>query len=318
LIRGHKPRARAFLARTYRNSCAERAFRLSSGVVESTFQLGRGFGPARERKLWRAGVARWEDLAAADGSARASDAGLSSAAADRLRAAVDAAAHALDARDADRLAALLPSREHWRLFEAFGDGAAYVDIETSDDVVGHAGVSAIGILDRDGPRLFLGGRDLDAFPKAAAGWKMLVTFNGLSFDVPILRRAFPEWTPPECHVDLRHVLRRLGYDGGLKSIEERLVRLELARPNHLRGIGGWDACSLFRRGRDGDRAALRIFAEYNLYDAVNLRTLMAFAYNELVAAESADAPALSSGRRALPVPGRGDVLYDVSKILLSL
>ena len=115
-------------------------------VVESTFQLGRGFGPVRERKLWRAGVARWDDLAAAHGDARAIEAGLSPAAADRLRHAVDEAADAFAARDADRLASLLPSREHWRLFEAFGDDAAYVDIETSDDVVGWAGISAIGIV----------------------------------------------------------------------------------------------------------------------------------------------------------------------------
>ena len=271
-------------------------------VVESTFQLTRGFGPVRERKLWRAGIARWDDLP--------------STAAPPLRAAVGEAACAFAARDADRLAALLPSREHWRLFEAFGDDAAYLDIETSDDVVGHAGISAIGILDRRGPRIFLAGRDLDDFVDAAAGWKMLVTFNGLSYDVPILRRAFPEWSPPVCHVDLRHVLSRLGHDGGLKSIERRLVRLDLARPAHLRAVDGWDAAWLFRRGRDGDREAMRRFAEYNLYDAVNLRTLMAFAYNELVDAESAEAPALR--RRALPVPGRGDVLYDVSKILLAL
>jgi uncharacterized protein YprB with RNaseH-like and TPR domain len=286
-------------------------------VVESTFQLGRGLGPARERALWRAGIARWDELAAISDDALA-DARLSCAAATRLRAAVDDATAAYDARDAERLAALLPSREHWRLFDTFGDDAAYLDIETSDDVVGFAGISAIGILDRDGPRLFLAGRDLAAFPDAAAGWKMLVTFNGLSFDVPILRRAFPDWTPPACHVDLRHVLRRLGHDGGLKSIERRLPCLELARPDHLRRVDGWDAAWLFRRGRDGDRQALRTFAEYNLYDAVNLRTLMAFAYNELVDAESAEAPALRRGRCALPVPRRGDVLYDVSKILLSL
>jgi hypothetical protein len=275
-------------------------------MVESTFQLARGFGPGRERRLWQAGIARWDELGASPGVDG------------KLRAAVDDAAAAYAARDADRLAALLPTREHWRLYDAFGDGAAYVDIETSDDVVGFAGISAIGILDRRGPRLLLAGRDLDAFVDVARGWSMLVTFNGRSFDVPILRRAFPEWRPPVCHVDLRHTLKRVGHAGGLKSIERRLAALNLARPAHLSGIDGWDACSLFRRGRDGDREALRRFAEYNLYDAINLRTLMAFAYNAMIEREAADAPALRAATRRVDVPERGDVLYDVSKILLGL
>ncbi|HEX9102854.1 MAG TPA: ribonuclease H-like domain-containing protein [Polyangia bacterium] len=284
-------------------------------MLESTFQLARGIGPLRERRLWRAGVARWRDLADA---ASSSPSLLPPAAARTLRAAVDDAATAFAARDADRLAALVPARERWRLFAAFGDDAAYLDIETSDDVVGFAGISAIGVLDRRGPTLLLAGRDLRAFPALAAGWKMLVTFNGLSFDVPILRRAFPAWQPPVCHVDLRHLLERLGHGGGLKSIERRLTALGLVRPGHLDGLDGWDASRLFHRGRDGDRAALRLFAEYNLLDAIHLRTLMAWAYNEQLAAETRDAPALRSCARAVPVPGRGDVLYDVSKILLSL
>jgi uncharacterized protein YprB with RNaseH-like and TPR domain len=278
-------------------------------MLESTFQLAPGIGPARERRLWRDGVARWDDVARAS---------LPPALASAVHAAVDDAAVALAARDADRLAALVPAREHWRLYAAFADDAACLDIETSDDVVGHAGISAIGILDRRGPRLLLAGRDLDAFPDVAAEWKLLVTFNGLSFDVPILRRAFPAWQPPRAHVDLRHVLVRLGHGGGLKAIERRLTALGLARPRRLAAVDGWDAAWLFRRGRDGDRTALRLFAEYNLFDAVDLRTLAAWAYNELAAAEARAAPALDAVTPRLPVPERGDVLYDVSKILLAL
>jgi uncharacterized protein len=281
-------------------------------MLESTFQLARGFGPGRERRLWRAGIASWQELRTCPEIAL-------SAAADRtLRGAIDAASDALERRDADRLAAMLPSGERWRLFDTFGDGAAYLDIETGDDVVGYAGISAIGVLDRHGPRLLLGGRDLHRFPEIAQGWSMLVTFNGLSFDVPILRQAFPDWQPPVCHVDLRHVLARLGHHGGLKRIERELRALGLQRPQHLDGIDGWDACWLYRRGMDGDTGALRRFAEYNLYDVVNLRTLLGYAYNAMVAAEVADAPALGAATREVSVPGRGDVLYDVSKILLAL
>jgi uncharacterized protein YprB with RNaseH-like and TPR domain len=282
-------------------------------MLESTFQLARGVGPAAERRLWRAGVARWRDLGAAAPPV------VSARTAPRLAAAVDAAAGALGRGDAGQLARLLPAGERWRLLGAFADEAVYLDIETGDDVWGREGVSAIGVLDRDGPRLLLAGRDLERFPALARRWRLLVTFNGSSFDVPILRRAFPEWTPPAAHVDLRHALARLGHEGGLKSIEDALDGdLALGRPPHLRGVDGWAACGLFRRGRDGDRRALRLFAEYNLYDVVNLRTLAAYAYNALVEEEVAAAPALREHIATLPVPRRGDILYDVTKILLAL
>jgi uncharacterized protein YprB with RNaseH-like and TPR domain len=279
-------------------------------MLESTFQLASGIGPAREQSLWRAGIAVWSDFR------QTKDPVLPGRAGQLLRSAIEAAADALARGDADRLGALLPASEHWRMLPAFGDGVLYLDIETGDDDVRFEGISAIGMLDHQGPRLLLGGRDLEFFPEAAYGATILVTFNGLSFDVPILRRAFPEWRPPVCHVDLRHVLRRLGHGGGLKSIERSLTRLRLARPDHLAGMTGWDASWLWRRGRDGDQAALRQFAEYNLYDVVNLRTLMAYAYNALV--EVVDVPGVRARAPRLDVPERGDLLYDVSKILLGL
>jgi uncharacterized protein YprB with RNaseH-like and TPR domain len=281
-------------------------------MLRSTFQLVSGCGPARERRFWGAGIADWSDLTLSAAK------GASGSVGQLLWSAVSDAREALCRGDVNRLSDAVPPSEQWRLFEAFGSGAAYLDIETGDDTWGHESISAIGFLDREGPRFLLAGRDLDLFPELASQWSLLVTFNGLSFDVPILRRAFPDWTPPACHIDLRHVLARLGYRGGLKRIENQIQALNLGRPPHLRGIDGWDACNLFRRGRDGDRAALRLFAEYNLYDVINLRTLMPYAYNALAAAEIARAPVLGMHVPALPVPGRGDVLYDVSKILLGL
>ncbi len=261
------------------------------------------------------GVTCWSDLEG--GEAGATDL-LSAQTGPPLRAAVKEAVVALERNDLDSLGRALPESERWRLFGTFWADAVYLDIETGDDVWGLEGISAIGFMDRSGPRLLLAGRDLHLFSELARGWRLLVTFNGLSFDVPVLRRAFPDWTPPICHIDLRHVLARLGHHGGLKNIETQIVALNLTRPWHLSGIDGWDACGLFRRGRDGDQDALRLFAEYNLYDVINLRTLMAYAYNAQAAVEIARVPGLRAHAPALPVPSRGDVLYDVSKILLAL
>lgn len=282
-------------------------------MITATFQLGAACGPRREQRLWDAGVTHWVEYGATGAHAQ-----LRGAADIALREAIASANIALASADIDRLAALLPTGEHWRLFADFGKDAAYLDIETCDDVTGFAGISAIGWMDRRGLRLALAGRDLERFPELAQGWSMLVTFNGLSFDVPILQRAFPDWRPPAAHVDLRHVLARLGVCGGLKAIETRLTALHLQRPEHIAGLSGSDTGWLFRRGRDGDREALRRFAEYNLYDVIALPTLMAYAHNGLVDAHAARAPALREAVSSVHVPGRGDVLYDVSKILLGL
>lgn len=276
-------------------------------MLTSTFQLVPGVGPQRERALWSAGVLDWEDYLQSCGDRDAA-----------LSRAVTKARSALAAGDIEALAELVPEQEHWRLFGAFGAGAAYLDLETSDDDVAYAGISAIGLLDARGPDLLLAGEDLGRFSDRCREWSMLVTFNGSSFDLPILRRAFIDWRPPACHIDLRHVLARLGHGGGLKAIERELSGLRLQRPPHLEGIDGTNACALFHRGRAGDREALRRFAEYNLYDVINLRTLMAHAYNRRVSSETARIPALRARARELPVPGRGDVLYDVSKLLLAL
>jgi uncharacterized protein YprB with RNaseH-like and TPR domain len=267
-------------------------------VLQATFQLAPGIGPYRERQLWAQGVTRWEAFAPGG------EALLSPRLDGRIAEAVAAARSALAAQDADRLAAMMPRRERWRLYAAFADDAAFLDIETD----GADLVTAVGVLDRSGPRVFLRGRDLDAFPDATASWKLLVTFNGLSFDVPVLRRAFPGWRPPLAHVDLRHLFGRLGHQGGLKLLEQTSG---VGRPGHLAGVDGAEAVRLWERHRAGDPAALRRLAEYNLYDAVNLKALMALGYNRMI--ERYGLPGAPVARWE-----RGDVLYDVTKQVLAV
>jgi hypothetical protein len=268
-------------------------------MLRSTFQLVPGFGPGRERRLWQAGITDWNELDDAPAPLVPS----------RLRGPLCAAARALEAAlgdgDLQGAARAVPAPEHWRLFPAFERRTVYLDIEADFK----DGLTAIGILDDDGPRILLPWRDLDQFPRLCPPDCLLVTFNGGSFDVPILRRFFPDWQAPAAHVDLRTLLGRVGERGGLKAIEDRLG---LGRPDHLRALDGRGAAALFRWAGCGDRGALRLFAEYNLYDTVNLRTLMALAYNRAV--DELGVPAAAR----VSVSFRGDVLYDVSKALLAL
>src|SRR6266540_1035680 len=95
---------------------------------------------------------------------------------------------------------------------------------------------------------------------------------------------------------------------GLKLLE---TVTGVGRPPHLAGLSGREAVRLWRAHRDGDAAALRLFAEYNLLDAVNLRALMDLGYNRMI--ERLRLPAAP-----VPVQERGDVRYDVTKLLLAL
>jgi hypothetical protein len=268
-------------------------------VIRSTFQLLPGLGPYRERQLWAAGVTRWQDVPPTP------EVVLSPRLDGRLREAVARAAGALAGRDAEALARMIPRRERWRLYGAFSDDAAFLDIETD----AYQQPTAIGVLDRHGPRVFLRDRDLAEFPDAARDWKLLVTYNGLAFDAPVLERTFPRWKAPAAHVDLCQLFGRLGHSGGLKLLEEETG---VGRPAHLKGVDGRAAVRLWsRHEEDGDRAALLALAEYNLYDAVNLKALMAIGYNRMLE---------RTGLPAAPLPAweRGEVLYDVSKLLLAL
>jgi uncharacterized protein YprB with RNaseH-like and TPR domain len=266
-------------------------------VIRSTFRLAPGVGPWLESKLWSDGVRTWDDFPAPPALA------LSPRVDARLRGAIERARAALAEGDAEALAAMLPRAERWRLYAAFAEDAAFLDVESDGEAL-----TAVGILDRHGPRLLLAGRDLDRFPEAAQGWKLLVTFNGLAFDVPALRRAFPGWRAPRAHVDLCHLWRRLGHRGGLKLLE---TETGVGRPAHLAGLGGRDAVRLWRAHLGGDPGALRLFADYNLHDAVNLRTLMGLGYNRMIERLRLPAPPVA-------VSERGDVRYDVTKLLLAL
>ena len=258
-------------------------------MLTASFRHIRGIGGMRERQLWLHGIRCWDAVPPGEVLAARLDA--------KLRAGVALSRDRLAAGDLDFFARALPDTEHWRLLPHVLDDAGFVDVETAEDV------TVIGILDRDGPRCFVRGRDLDEFPARAVRWRAMVTFNGTAFDLPHLRRLFPGWTPPAAHVDLCHVLRRVGESGGLKEIEPRLG---LHRPPHLARLCGADAVWLWRAQREGDRTALRRLLEYNLHDAFHLRPIAEIAYNRMLRRTRMPAP-------ELPVTDRGSLLYDVSK-----
>ncbi|HZN91625.1 MAG TPA: ribonuclease H-like domain-containing protein [Myxococcales bacterium] len=272
-------------------------------MIRRTFQLTPGVGPWREKDLWARGVLTWDQLpgeGAEPAISRAQDAA--------LRAQIGRVRAALEARDLAALAALVPPREHWRLYPEFREEALYFDIEC--DGGDAPAPTVVTALDADGIHTFIQGRNLDELPERLGRRPLWVSFNGTVYDVPVLRAHFGAALPePAVHLDLRFFFRKLGRGMGLKALEDELG---LSRPPHLCTLNGLGAVDLWRQYRaTGDVAPLRLLVEYNAYDAINLRGVLDRGYNRAVERLAFD------GER-IPEFERGDVLYDLSRLLLAL
>jgi uncharacterized protein YprB with RNaseH-like and TPR domain len=80
---------------------------------------------------------------------------------------------------------------------------------------------------------------------------------------------------PPVHLDLRFILARLGFKGGLKRIEPRFG---IRRPPEVDGMDGYEAVLLWARHCRGDYTALPTLLTYNREDVVNMETLMEGAF----------------------------------------
>ena len=257
-------------------------------MLRATFQHLPGIGPATEVDLWQSGFRDWADLLA-----RTESLGLTTPTRSRLASELARSEKALSERDAGWFARRLPNREHWRLYPTFARETAYLDIETTGLSPYGGIVTVVSVHGGGTTRSFVAGDDLEELPAYLGRFQVLVTFNGSRFDVPFLTAAFPQLLVPPAHIDLRFLLYRLGYAGGLKRIEQRLGLGDRAG---VEGIDGLEAVRLWQEYRRGSSAALDRLVRYNRADTVNLEPLLRFAATEL------ERRVLPAGRPSVP-PG---------------
>lgn len=244
-------------------------------MLEHTFAHLPGVGDGTETTLWRKGVTTWPEFLAERRIPRMSDGRKS-----RMDAIILEGCERLRESDSRYFRARLAERHMWRLLQNFRPTTVYLDIETTGMSL-RAPVTVVGI--HTGTRTHtmvkgknLNGSSLEAILSAA---DLLVTFNGKAFDMPVLRAQFPGHVPDVPHIDLRHVLARLGHHGGLKAIERRLG---MARDRRVEMMTGADAVYLWRLWeRQGKANALDLLVEYNTADCENLRYLADYAYNRM-------------------------------------
>ena len=234
-------------------------------MIEHSFVFLERFSEQREQKLWQEGIRTWNDFLARE---RIQGIGLQKK--QYYDVCVRQARQHLNNKDLQALMALFPKRYHWRLYNLFKDQALALDIETT----GYYGdITVIGLHDSLEQHFLVKNKNLSHEPlqQLLKEPSLLLTFNGLSFDVPVIKRRFPQLEESfarQAHIDLRFVAASLGLTGGLKVIEERLG---LSRGEELQGVCGADAVWLWNNYcMCGEEEYLERLLDYNEADCKNL------------------------------------------------
>jgi uncharacterized protein len=244
-------------------------------MIRRTFLILPSVGLKTEAGLWKKGIEDWDSFLDAPRLP-----GFSEPRKAKLDEHLVRAMRFLQSDRTDYFSKILPSPEHWRIFGQFKDDAAYLDIET-DGQGPYANVTVVGIYRNGKMTSLVRGRDLNAenLGLALNGCKVMVTFNGGSFDLPILEYHFPLVLPRIPHFDLRTGCGRMGLVGGLKSIEKQMG---MQRAREIEYVTGEEAVYLWRAWeRSGKENALRLLRRYNEEDTKNLQPLAEHVYETL-------------------------------------
>lgn len=237
-------------------------------MLTHTFRHIPGIGLKTERRFWKAGLSVWDDF---KGPCPVSLAAEKIAV---IRACLEESKRHLPDNPL-YFYELLNANQHWRLFPHYRPKTVYLDIETTGLSEFQDHITTIATYDGREVRSYVYGENLAGFIDDIDRYEVLVTYNGKAFDVPFIERSFGRRIN-KAHLDLRYILRNLGYAGGLKSCEKQLG---LERGD-LAGVDGYFAVLLWQDyQQSGNRKALETLLAYNIEDVVNLEALMVHAYN---------------------------------------
>lgn len=165
----------------------------------------------------------------------------------------------------------------YRVYPFLEHKTLFLDIETTGVKPSDDHITVIGCYDGSEVRVFVYGENEYEFLDYIKKFSIVVTFNGSCFDMPFLEKYFD--TEFDIHqIDLRFLLKDLGYTGGLKKIEEATG---LNRGDDMTGVNGYTAVLLWKHYKStNDKRALDTLIHYNLLDTINLEYLLRMAYNQ--------------------------------------
>jgi len=238
-------------------------------MLTNSFIHIQSIGAITEQRLWESGIRDWDSISS-DNSVP-----ISPGRKHFLINGIEESQKHLANRNPAYFSNLLSSNQSWRLFPEFRDSTAYLDIETTGLDRQYNKITTIALYDGRAIKTYVQGQNLDDFIEDIQKYKVIVSYNGKSFDVPFIENYF-NIRLDHAHIDLRYILQSLGFKGGLKGCERQLGMDR----GDLKDIDGFFAVLLWDEyQRTGDQKALDTLLAYNIQDTINMENLMVTAYN---------------------------------------
>lgn len=231
-------------------------------MLVNTFQHIRGISPRKERLLWKSGITSWDDLDLFQSRQ------LSMFNVDETRSLTYESRRAFEVGDAEFFARKLERQEHYRIALSFPAQTMFLDIETTGLSRYYDVITLIGWSLGTKYDVYIKGGNTRALRGALSQAKAIVTFNGSLFDLPFMRKEFPDLLFPLAHIDLRFLAKRVELSGGQKLIEQTIG---LERESAIQAVGGEAAPILWHKYRRGDIDALKLLISYNHADVEGLK-----------------------------------------------
>jgi uncharacterized protein len=236
-------------------------------MIKKSFIFLEKISNKKEQNIWREGVIYWSDFLKKE-----TIKGIAKEKKNYYNRRIKEAQQALLKNDSSFFINKLPAKEMWRLYGYFREETCFLDLEVDS----YGKIILVGISDYYNSNFFLKNVNLDKslIEKEINKYKLIVTFNGSSFDLPKLKKQMNIQIDLP-HVDLKPLCVNLGLKGGLKEIERKL---NLKRPQHLKGspVGLWKSFHA-----SGDKEYLDLLIEYNKEDIENLKGVIDKVYELL-------------------------------------
>ena len=235
-------------------------------MITSSFIFLEKIGERLEQKIWKQGIHSWDKFLSAGGIS-----GLSKPRKLYYDRKLLNARKALYNFDSSYFLDLLPQSEMWRLYDFFREDAIFLDIETTGLSKINDDITVFGLYDGINTKTMIRGINMDfkSLEKELQKYKLVVTFNGASFDLPFIEKRYPGLLPRIPNFDVKSLTNKLGLTGGLKNIEKALG---IKRSPIAGNLYGGDALTLWKMYRaTHDDYYLNLLVEYNEYDVINLK-----------------------------------------------
>jgi uncharacterized protein len=233
-------------------------------MIQNSFIFLPRITANKEKSIWQQGIDSWSAF-----QKEKSIKGITDLRKPHYNRLIDEARTHLYNENSQYFTNAVPRGETWRLYNTFKSDACFLDIETTGF---YGDITVLGLYDGYNTKTFVKGETLfkEKIEEELSKYKMFITFNGASFDLPVIRRQFNiDFNVP--HIDLRFAAKKIGLSGGLKSIEKEIG---IKRADEVKDVTGEDAVYLWRKYKStGNREYLNLLVQYNEEDIVNLKQL---------------------------------------------